>query len=142
MKVDKILGKIAAFVFLLLLASGIIGDAVSFFSWLLMIDNYQPTISIVGEIAVRILTFVVTYTLVGLFCYFAGWFNRTFMKILYAVVSSILSLLLAYIIWCIEQYILIILIVLSAIAFLSVIIIITIYVAKKKISDGKNEDQD
>ena len=127
----KIIGILAGVAFLFLLASGIITKAAEFFAWLFMLDNYQPTISLGGEIAVRILTFVVTYELVGLIFNALGFFNSSLMKAVYAVVSAVLSFILAYVVWCIEQYILMILIVLTIIAFLSIVVIIVVVLINK-----------
>ena len=128
----RILGIAAGIVLIFLLASGIVTKAAEFFTWLLMLDNHQPTISWAGDIFVRVLTFVVTYELVGLIFSTAGFFNSDLMKVLYAIISAIISLLLSYVVWCVEQYALVILIVLAIIAVIfTIIIVVAIFVIKK-----------
>lgn len=121
----RIGGAIAGIVILLLLCSGAFTDIARFFAWLFTLQYSQPETSVAGGIVVRILTFMVSYSLVGVIFNALGWFNSKAMSIAYMVVSTLLGFALAYLVWTIEQYILIIgiifgIVVLFTIAFLIV----------------------
>lgn len=58
---------ISSIVILLLLCSGAFADVLKFFAWLFTLQYSQPDTSIAGGIIVRILTFIVSYSLVGIF---------------------------------------------------------------------------
>ena len=107
---------ISGIVILLLLCSGIFTDVLKFFAWLFTLQYSQPDTSIVGGIIVRILTFAVSYGLVGLIFNSLGWFNSKAMSIAYFVISTLLGFALSYVVMIIEKYIVIIGIVLGVIA--------------------------
>lgn len=117
---NKIVSPLAGVVLLLLLASGILTRIVDFFTWFLMLQYTGPETSIFGEIIVRVLTFIVSYNLVGIIFSALGFFNSRAMKILYFIISSLLGFIIAYIVWSIEQHIVIIGIVLGAIVLASI----------------------
>ena len=136
-------GIIASIVILLLLCSGAFADILNFFAWLFTLQYSQPDTSIAGGIIVRILTFVVSYSLVGIVFNALGWFNGKVMKIVYFVISTLLGFVIAYIVWGIEQYILIIgivmgVIVLAAIAYFAIRAILD----KKKQPDVEEDEEE
>lgn len=128
----KLLGSISSIVVLILLCSGIFSNFVAFFTWLFVLDYTTPSLSLAGEIIVRVLTFLVSYSLVHLTFSFFGWFNSKAMSITYFIVSTLLGFAIAYVVWTIEKYILIIGIILGVLFLLSLVALILLIVFRKK----------
>ena len=128
---------------LLLLCSGAFADILKFFAWLFTLQYSQPDTSIAGGIIVRILTFIVSYSLVGVIFNALGWFNGKLMKIIYFVISALLGFVIAYIVWGIEQYILIIGIVMGVIilAAIAYFVIRAILDKKKQLNVKEDEEE-
>lgn len=122
----KISGILAGIALLLLLCSGIFADIIDFFTWLFTIQCITPETSIAGSIIVKILTFAVSYTLVGIMFNALGWFNGKAMSITYFVVSTLLGFVMAYVVMLIETHLLEIGIILGATLVLSIAAIIVI----------------
>lgn len=129
---EKIISILARIVLLLLLCSGIFVNMIEFFAWLFTLKFITPGTSIVGSIIVRILTFAVSYTLVGLIFNAIGWFNRKIMSITYLAISTILGFALAYVVMLIESHLLEIGIILSVIFVLSIVAIVVISIRNKE----------
>ncbi len=139
----KVGSIIASIVILLLLCSGAFANILKFFAWLFTLQYSQPDTSIAGGIIVRILTFIVSYSLVGVIFNALGWFNSKVMKIVYFVISTLLGFVIAYIVWGIEQYILIIgiamgVIIMAAIAYF----VIRAILDKKKQPDVEEDEEE
>ena len=137
----KIVGSLSAILIIILLCSGFFTYLVEFFTWLFILDYSAPPISIAGEIIVRVLSFVVTYELVGIVFGVLGFYNSKFMKIMYFVFSTLISFVLTYIVWTIETYLLVICIVLGIVFVLVTGLIITFYFLNKEKENGV-EDED
>lgn len=134
----RIIGFLAGVAILLFLSSGILSDAGVFFEWYFKLKYTQPNVSDVSSVVVRVLTFIASFSLVGMFFGAVGWFDKKAMKIAYAIVSTILNFVFAYVIWKIEEHIITVIIVLSivfalAIAFL--IICLIFYIKEKNAKD-------
>ena len=137
----KLFGWVAGLVLLFLLCSGIFVDIIEFFTWLLMLQYTSPDTSIAGDIVVRILTFSVSYALVGLIFDSIGLFNSKIMSILYFIISTLVGFVLAYIVMLIETYLLEIGIVLGIILVVSITILIILNInkyQKDNIKDASN----
>ena len=137
----KLSGLVAGMVLLFLLCSGIIVDIIEFFTWLLMLQYTSPDTSILGDIVVRILTFSVSYALVGLIFNSIGLFNSKIMSITYFIISTLVGFVLAYIVMLIETYLLEIGIVLGIILVVSITILIILNIKKHNkdnIKDASN----
>lgn len=119
----RLSGILASIVLLLLLCSGIFINMIEFFAWLFTLKFITPGTSIVGSIIVRILTFAVSYTLVGLIFDAIGLFNSKIMSIAYFIISTLLGFALAYVVMLIESHLLEIGIILGVIFILSIIAI-------------------
>ena len=137
---DKIVGVISILILILLLCSGIFSDIIKFFAWLFTLQYSSPDTSVAGGIIVRILTFVVAYSLVGIVFNAIGLFNSKAMSILYFIISTLVGFVLSYFVWIIEEKIIIIGIILGII-LLSIIgycIIMSIINKSKneKLKDG------
>ena len=127
----RLSGLLASIVLLLLLCSGIFADIVKFFMWLFTLQYITPETSIVGSIIVKVLTFAVSYTLVGLIFNSLGWFNSKVMSVAYFIISTLLGFVLAYIVMLIETYLLAIGIILGVILIASIVVLIVIHIKNK-----------
>lgn len=138
----KIVGISSIIILLFLFCSGVIADIFTFFAWLFALQYSQPDISIASGIIVRILTFAVSYGLVGVIFNTLGCFESKIMKIVYFIISTLIGFGIAYIVWSIEQHILVIGIVMGVIV-LSVIVywIIKTIIDKKKHIKIKTSDK-
>lgn len=129
---------IAGILILLLLCSGIFADILKFVAWLFTLQYSQPDTSVAGGIIVRVLTFVVSYGLVGLIFNSLGWFNSKAMSIAYFIISTLLGFALAYVVMIIEKYIVTIGIVLGIITLgLVAFFIVRAIIENKKKSKTK-----
>jgi len=128
----RLSGFLAGIVLLLLLCSGIFADIIEFFTWMFTLQYITPETSVAGSIIVKILTFAISYTLVGIIFNALSWFNSKVMSIAYFVVSTLLGFALAYVVMLIETHLLEIGITLSVIFVLSIAAIIFIAIKNKK----------
>ena len=128
----RLSGFLAGIVLLLLLCSGIFVDIMEFFTWLFTLQYITPETSVAGSIIVKILTFAVSYTLVGIIFNALGWFNSKVMSIAYFVFSTLLGFALAYVVMLIETHLLEIGITLGVIFVLAVAAIIFNAIKNKK----------
>ena len=127
----KISGLLASILLLLLLCSGVFADIIKFFTWLFTLQYITPETSIAGSIIVKVLTFAVSYTLVGLIFNSLGWFNSKVMSVAYFIISTLLGFVLAYIVMLIETHLLAIGITLGVIFVASVVVWIIIRIKNK-----------
>ena len=61
-----------------------------------------PETSVAGKVIVKILTFAISYTLVGIIFNALGWLNSKIMSIAYFVISTLLGFALVYVVMLIE----------------------------------------
>lgn len=127
----KLFGILAGIVIVLLLCSGVFADILKFLTWLFTLEYITPDTSVAGNIIVKILTFAVSYTLVGIIFNSIGLFNSKLMSFVYFIISTIIGFLLAYIVMIIEKYILVIGIILSVIFIISIVLLIVIHIKNK-----------
>ena len=78
------------------------------FNWLFTLSMKQSSVSIAGEVFVKVSTFVISYSAVGSLFRTIGWFDRDIMKIAYFVISTIVSFVLCYIVMIFETHLLLI----------------------------------
>ena len=102
----KISAYIGLIVLIFLCTSGLIEPITKVFVWLITIDSNSPDISIFGQLVAKYGTWIITYSLVGVLFNALGWFNSTAMKIVYFILSTIISFLLSWIIMILENYLL------------------------------------
>lgn len=122
----KLMGLLVSALLLILLFSGAFVDVLKFFVWLFTLQYITPDTSIAGSIIVKVLTFAVSYSLVGLIFKFFGLFDKKLMSMMYFIISTILGFILAYIVMIIEKHLLTIGIVLGAIFIIAIILLIVI----------------
>ncbi len=132
----RLIGIASSIIILILLCSGVFADLVRFFGWLFTLQYSQPETSIAGGVIVRILTFVLSYGLVGLVFSVFGWFNSKTMSITYFIISTLLGFALAYVVWMIESHILIVGIIFGII----VIMVIVYFIIQRIISRNKTQN--
>ena len=117
---------------LLLLSTGIFTNLLAFFEWLILLKNAEPSISVAGSIIVRLLVFFVSFGIVGLLFSSIESRNKIPMKIAYFVISTLLSFILSYIVWTIEEYIIVIGIILGVLLIIIVALFVVIIILNKK----------
>lgn len=103
----KALGSIAALIiFVFLCTSGLFEGITNFFVWLVTLNMTQSSVSTVGEIFVKVATFAITYTVVGIIFNAIGWFDSDAMKIVYFIISTLISFALCYVVMIFETHLL------------------------------------
>ena len=137
-------GKISAFIGLIILiflcTSGLIEPITKVFVWLITIDSNSPDISIFGQLVAKYGTWIITYSLVGILFRSLGWFNSTAMKIVYFILSTIISFLLSWLIMVLENYLWIIAIIIGSLLVIGFGVFITLLIYDKK-KKAKEETQ-
>lgn len=133
----KLFSCLSIVVILFLLSSGIFADFVKFFLWLFTLQYSQPETTIAGAIIVRILTFIVSYSLVGLIFGILQLFDSKIMSVFYFVISTLLGFIISYIVWIVEKYLIVIIIILSVIILLTLFLMIIFILKDKKIEENK-----
>ena len=137
-------GKINAFIGLIILiflcTSGLIEPITKVFVWLITIDSNSPDISIFGKLVAKYGTWIITYSLVGILFRSLGWFNSTAMKIVYFILSTIISFLLSWLIMVLENYLWIIAIIIGVLLVVGLGVFITLLIYNKK-KKAKEETQ-
>lgn len=126
-------------VLIFLCTSGLIEPVAKVFVWLITIDSNSPDISIFGQLVAKYGTWIITYSLIGVLFKVLGCFNSTAMKIVYFVLSTIISFLLSWIIMILENYLLVIAIVIGVMMIIGLGILITLFMRnkKKKVEEAK-----
>ena len=129
-------GKISALIGLIVLIflciCGLIEPITKVFIWLITIDSNSPGISIFGQLVAKYGSWIITYLLVGVLFNVLGWFNSTAMKIVYFILSTIISFFLSWIIMILENFLLVFAIVIGILLIIVLGILITIFICNKK----------
>ena len=120
--------------------SGLMKPVTDVFVWLITLNYNTPDISLFGQLVAKYGTWIITFSLVGALFKGLKWFNSDAMKIVYFIVSTIISFLLSWLIMVFEKYFLIIAIVVSAILLLIIAAFITLLIlsAKKQKKSADN----
>lgn len=126
-------GIIALIAIYIFFACGIFEGLANFMCWLFTLSMTESNISIFGEIFVKIATFIVSYSLVGIIFNWLGWFDSSAMKFVYFVVSTIVSFALCYVVMLLETYLLYIDIVLGIVIIGAAIIIVGSVIHSKNV---------
>ena len=129
---NKLFGVISTLLLIIIIISGAFSDIVNFFLWLFLLQNSSPDVSLEGEIVVRVLTFFVSYGLVGVIFTTFGFFNSKLMSISYFIVSTLIGFLIARAVWAFEQNIKIINIIFASIIVATIVFFIIYCIAKKR----------
>ena len=78
----------------------------NFLIWLVTLNMTQSSVSIAGEIFVKIASWIISYIVVGFLFKTLGWFNSDVMKFVYFIVSALVSFALCYVVMLLETYLL------------------------------------
>jgi hypothetical protein len=84
--------------------SGLLEKAVTFLLWLVKLDLTENSVSSFGEVIVKAATFAITYTVVGWIFKTLGWFNSKAMKLVYVIISTVVSFGLCFVVSLFEKY--------------------------------------
>ena len=129
---------LASYVTLILLiflcTSGLIEPITKVFVWLITLQFNLPDISIFGQLVAKYGTWIITYIVVGYIFNTLGGFNSTAMKIVYFIISTIISFLLSWLIMVLENYLWIIAIVIGAMLLILIGVTVTLLIIKKKLT--------
>lgn len=138
---NKIAGIIGLVAIIFLFTSGLFEWCTNVFVWLITLNYSSPTISVFGQLFVKYSTWIITFTTVGILFKSLNWFDGDAMKLVYFVVSTIISFVLSYVVMILENYAVYIAIGLGLIILVLVLIITILYVkSKKKNNKGENND--
>jgi integral membrane protein len=133
-------GKIAAVIIFLLFifffTSGLFEGIVNFLTWLVTLNMTQSTISMAGEIFVKIAAWIISYTAVGILFNAVGWFNSDAMKFVYFIISTLVSFALCYVVMLFETYLLYIVIALGVLLAGTITFVIVLYIKRKKVKNN------
>ena len=132
----KFIASIALIILIFLCTSGLVEPITKVFVWLITLDLNSPDISIFGQLVVKYGTWLITFALVKIIFDSLGWFNSTAMKIVYAILSMVISFLFSWMIMILENYLLVIAIVVGVLLIVVLGVFIICFVHSKK----KNEE--
>lgn len=113
-------GLITLIVLVFVFTSGLIEPLTKFFVWLVTLNMTQSSVSIAGEIFVKIAAFVISYATVGAIFNAIGWFNSGVMKLVYFIISTIVSFALCWLVMIFETHLLLIAIIAGALLLLAI----------------------
>ena len=137
-KIAGIIGLIAVIFFF---TSGLFEWSTNVFVWLITLNYSSPTISIFGQLFVKYATWIVTFTSVGMLFKGLNWFNSDAMKLVYFVISTIISFVLSYLVMILENFAVYIAIGLAVVIITLIVIVVVLYIKSKKQKDkGENND--
>lgn len=110
----KYLRRIAGLLIIIaVLSFGWYEHILRFFTWLVMLNYTPSSISLAGDIFVRLATFGISFAAVGAVFSGLGWFDRGTMKAAYFILSTLISFGLSWIVMVFETHIRTILIILG-----------------------------
>lgn len=120
--------------------SGLIEPITKVFVWLITLQHNSPNISVFGQLVAKYGTWIITYSLVGILFSSLGWFNSGAMKIVYFIVSTIISFLLSWLIMIFEQYLWIIAIIIGCLLLVMIGTMIVMLAVNRKKKQEKNSN--
>ena len=120
----KVLSFIVSIAMLILIFSGGFAKLFEFFAWLVLLQYSQAEISIAGQIFVRILTFALSYGIVGAVFNYLNFFESRIMRASYFVVSTLIGFGLSYVCMIVESHLKIIAISFAVMLALFIILIV------------------
>ncbi|MBR4769984.1 MAG: hypothetical protein IK090_03535 [Clostridia bacterium] len=129
----KTVSSIVALVaFLFICTRGLIQPLTKFFVWLVTLNMTQSTVSTVGEIFVKIASFAISYLSVGILFNAIGWFDSDAMKIVYFIISTIVSFALCWLVMVLETHLLLITIIAGILLVIVAALFIILSIRSKK----------
>ena len=125
-------------VLIFICTSGLVEPVPKVFIWLIILQYNSPDIFLFGQLVAKYGTWIITYSFVGVLFNALGWFNGSAMKIVYFIISTILSFLLSWIIMVFEKYLWIIAIVVGGLLLLMVGALITMFIVNREKAQNVN----
>ncbi len=119
---------IGLIVLIFVCTSGLIEPITKVFVWLITLQFNSPDISVFGQLVAKYGIWIITYAFVGYIFNKLDWFNSIAMKIVYFIISTIISFLLSWLIMVLENYLWIIAIVVGMILLIAIVVIATLYI--------------
>ena len=129
---SKVINWFIGVAMMVLLLSGGFAKLYQFFGWLFLLQYSQADISVGGQIFVRIATFLLAYSIVGLIFHFIGFFNGKVMSAGYFILSTLIGFGLNYIVMLIESHIKIVLMVMGALLGALIVFFIVLFIVKRR----------
>ncbi len=118
---SKLLSLLALFAVIFVFTSGLFETVTNVIVWLVTLNFKSPDISLFGQLVVKYGTWLITFSLVGIIFKVLGFFNSDAMKIVYFIISTIISFLFSWLFFVLEQYMLIISIILGSLLGLIIV---------------------
>lgn len=128
----QIQNVIILMVFIFFCTSGLFTKVTEFFVWLVTLHYSNSEISAIGEIFVKVASFLVSFGAVGVIFELIGFHDKKLMSWSYYLISTLLSFVLCYIVMIFEKNLLVISIILGVLLALIIIFIINIEIKDKK----------
>ncbi len=128
----KLFALIGLIALIIVCTSGLIKPVTEVFIWLITLNYNTPNISIFGQLIAKYGTWIITFSLVGALFKKLEWFNSSAMKIVYFIISTIISFVLSWVIMFFEEYFLIIAIVVGVVLVVIIGAFITLVVLNRK----------
>ena len=129
---------IGALVLFILIVTGIFsfildatGELIKFILWLFQLSLTDFGLSPTIEIIVKLSTFVLSYTIVGIIFNAIGLFNSNVMKFTYFVISTLIGFALSYVIMVLQKHIIVISWSILGLAIVIATMIFVIYLRQK-----------
>lgn len=130
---------IGALVLFILIVTGIFsfildatGELIKFILWLFQLSLTDFGLSPTIEIIVKLSTFVLSYTIVGIIFNAIGLFNSNVMKFTYFVISTLIGFALSYVIMVLQKHIIVISWSILGLAIVIATMIFVIYLRQKR----------
>lgn len=138
---SKIAGIIGLISVVFFFTSGLFEWSTNVFVWLITLNYSSPTISIFGQLFVKYATWLIAFTTVGIIFKSLKWFDSDAMKLVYFVISTIISFVLSYVVMILENYAVYIAIGLAVLILALIVTIVILHIKSKKQKDkGENND--
>ena len=128
-KVNQMKKALTYILLLIILFSGLWNPLIEVVTWLVTQNMKDSGLTIVGEIFVKVATWVISFALVGTIFDAIGHHNSKRMSAAYWIISSIVSIALSYVVMILENYLIWVIIAVSVL--LIGFIASTIYLHKK-----------
>ena len=128
-------GLITLIIIVFIFTSGLIEPLTKFFIWLVTLNMTQSTVSKAGEIFVKIASFAISYLSVGILFNVIGWFNSDAMKIVYLIVSTIVSFALCWLVMVLETHLLLVSIIAGVLLSFLIVVRIAMALHSKKVKE-------
>ena len=129
---QKILSVLGLLVLIFLCVSGLFEQITSIFVWLFTLKYSAPSISLFGQVLVRIGTWISSYLMVGFLFKTFGWFNSKAMKIAYLIISTFVSFVLSWLVMISENYLWIIAITVGCFLAINLILFVALLIVNRK----------